>query len=303
MGRKYNQPFLASFNASLEFDFQGSRGTPNGGLIPARQLDVRLGLERLIHDSEASCPNRKFQFRSRAAFVVCLLLFLSKTGVDTAQAQSDKGDGQNKTLFLVAHPELPDPIFKESVVLMFPPSMGAANGVVVGVIINKPARVALSEIFPNDKALKNRSETVCFGGPVDPRAPGVAFRSSKAVKQAALLFGDVYVSFDRDFIKELLKEPEKTPDLRLFVGVSQWGPAQLQNEMAMGAWYSVWAETNLIFSASPQSLWHKLFERAEPAPIVKFPGAPFGLSANVMELPHDSRYLPPLFLGHGNHAG
>ncbi len=162
--------------------------------------------------------NRKFQFRSRAAFVFCLLLFLSKTAVDTAHAQSDKGDSQNKTLFLVAHPELPILIFKESVVLMFPPSVGAANGVVVGLIVNKPARVALSEIFPNDKALKNRSETVYFGGPVDPRAPGVVFRSSKAVKQAALLFGDVYVSFDRDFIKELLKEPEKTPGLRLFVG-------------------------------------------------------------------------------------
>jgi putative transcriptional regulator len=279
MGGKYNQPFLASFNASLKFAVQGSRATPSGGLIPARQLDVRLGLKRLIHDSEASCSNRKFQFRSRAAFVFCLLLFLSKTAVDTAQAKSDKGDSRNKTLFLVAHPELPDPIFKESVVLMFPPSVGAANGVVVGLIVNKPARVALSEIFPNDKTLKNRSETVCFGGPVDSRAPGVVFRSSKAVKQGALLFGDVYVSFDRDFIKELLKEPEKTPDLRLFVGVSQWGPAQLQNEMAMGAWYGVRAEVNLIFSASPQSLWHTLLERAEPAPVAKFTGVPLFFSS------------------------
>ncbi len=227
MGRKYNQPFLAPFNASLKFDFQGSRPTPSGGLILARQLDVRLGLAEPTRDSHASCPNRKFQFRSRAAFVFCLLLFLSKTPVHQARAQSDKRGSQNKTLFLVAHPELPDPIFKESVVLMFPPSVGAANGVVVGLIVNKPARVALSEIFPNDKTLKNRSETVCFGGPVDSRAPGVVFRSSKAIKQGALLFGDVYVSFDRDFIKELLKEPEKTPDLRLFVGVSQWGPAVL----------------------------------------------------------------------------
>jgi putative transcriptional regulator len=303
MGEKQNQPFLVSLNAFLKFDFQGSRATPDGGLFLARQLDGRLGLEKPMRDSHANCPNRKFQFRSRAAFVFCLLLFLSKTTVETVQAQSDKGDSQNQTLFLVAHPELPDPIFKESVVLMFPPSVGAANGQVVGLIVNKPARVALSEIFPNDKALKNRSETVYFGGPVDPRAPGVVFRSNKAVKQAALLFDDVYVSFDRDFIKELLKEPGKTRDLHLFVGISQWGPAQLQNEMAMGAWYSVWAETNLIFSASPQSLWRKLLERAEPAPIVKFSGAPFGLSANVTELPHDSRYLALLFLGHGNHTG
>jgi putative AlgH/UPF0301 family transcriptional regulator len=117
---------------------------------------------------------------------------------------------------------------------------------------NKPARIALSDIFPDDQALENRSETVYFGGPVEPRAPGVVFRSSKPVKQAALLFGDIYVSFDPDFVRELLKGPEKTPDLRLFVGRSQWARAQLQNEMAMGAWYSVQAETSLIFSPSSQ---------------------------------------------------
>jgi putative transcriptional regulator len=199
--------------------------------------------------------------------------------VQAAQDKPNKGDNEDKTLFLVARTEIRDPIFKESVVLMFPSSVGAGEGVVVGLIINKPARVALSEIFPDDQALKNRSETAYFGGPVDPRAPGLVFRSKNASKQAALLFGDVYVSFDPDFIKELFKEPEKTPDLRLFLGRSQWAPAQLQTEMVMGAWYSVWAEASLIFSASPQSLWRKLFERAEPAPVAKFSDEPFGLIA------------------------
>ena len=161
---------------------------------------------------------------------------------------------------------------------MFPSSVGVGEGLIVGLIVNKPARVELSEIFPDDPALKNRPETAYFGGPVDPRAPGVVFRSSKAAKQAALLFGDVYVSFDPDFIKELLREPEKTPDLRLFMGRSQWAAAQLRNEMVMEAWYSVWAEKNLIFSASPQSLWRKLFERAEPAPVAKVSDVPFCLS-------------------------
>ena len=221
------------------------------------------------------------RLRSRVAFAFCLLLFLSKTPARAAQDKPNKGDTEDKTLFLVARPELGDPIFKESVVLMFPSSVVTREGLVVGLIVNRPARVALSEIFPNDNALKNGSETAYFGGPVDPRAPGVVFRSSKAVKQAALLFGDVYVSFDPDFIKELFKKPDKTPDLRLFVGRSQWAPVQLQYEMAKGAWYSVRAETNLIFSASPQSLWRKLFERAEPPNVARFSDVPFSLSATL----------------------
>ena len=221
------------------------------------------------------------RLRSRAAFAFCLLLVLSKTAVHAAQDKPNKGSGEDKTLFLVARPELVDPLFKESVVLMFPPSVVAVEGLVVGLIVNRPARVVLSEIFPNDDALKNRSETAYFGGPVDPQTPCVVFRSSKAVKQAALLFGDVYVSFDPDFIKELLKKPERTPDLRLFVGRSQWVTAQLQNEMAKRAWYSVRAETNLIFSASPQYLWRNLFERVEPPNVAKVSDVLFDLSANL----------------------
>jgi putative AlgH/UPF0301 family transcriptional regulator len=220
-----------------------------------------------------------FWFRSRVAFAFCLFLVLGKTPVHAAQDKPNKGDGEDKTLFLVARPEIGDPLFKESVVMMFPSSVVAIEGLVVGLIINRPARVALSEIFPDDDALKNRSVTVYFGGPVDPLAPGVVFRSSKAVKRAALLFGDIYVSFDPEFIEELLKKPEETPDFRLFVGRSQWVSAQLQNEMAMRAWYSVRAETSLIFSPSPQSLWRNLFERAEPPNFAKVSGVPFDLPA------------------------
>ena len=223
-----------------------------------------------------------FRLRSRAAIAFCLLLVLGMTPVHAAQDKPNKGDSEDKTLFLVARPELGDPLFKEAVVLMFPPSVVAAQGLMVGLIVNRPARIALSEIFPNDDTLKNRSQTAYFGGPVDPLAPCIVFRSSKAVKQAALLFGDIYVSFDPDFIKELLKRPEQTPDLRLFVGRSQWVPEQLQIEMEIRrAWYSVRAETTLIFSASPQDLWHKLFERAEPPNVAKSSDVPFDHSANL----------------------
>src|ERR1017187_6745848 len=50
MGEKQNQPFRLSFNASLKVDFQGSRVTSDGGLILVRELDERLGLEKLIEE-------------------------------------------------------------------------------------------------------------------------------------------------------------------------------------------------------------------------------------------------------------
>jgi len=50
MGEKQNQPFQLSFNASLKVDFQGSRVTSDGGLILVRELDERLGLQKLIEE-------------------------------------------------------------------------------------------------------------------------------------------------------------------------------------------------------------------------------------------------------------
>jgi len=50
MGEKQNQPFQLSFNASLKVDFQGSRVTSDGGLILIRELDERLGLEKIIEE-------------------------------------------------------------------------------------------------------------------------------------------------------------------------------------------------------------------------------------------------------------
>ena len=48
MRDRQNQPFQLSFNASLKIDFQGSRGTSDGGLILVRELDERLGFSQLI---------------------------------------------------------------------------------------------------------------------------------------------------------------------------------------------------------------------------------------------------------------
>jgi hypothetical protein len=50
VGETQNQPFQLSFNACLKVDFQGSRVTSDGGLILVRELDERLGLDKLIEE-------------------------------------------------------------------------------------------------------------------------------------------------------------------------------------------------------------------------------------------------------------
>ncbi len=187
--------------------------------------------------------------------------------ISRAGPGKDQNGSLDKAAFLVARPELQDRLFKESVVLMLPASLVEGGEPVIGLIINRPGKVALNEIFPDDKTLKDRSETAYFGGPVDTRSPGIIFRSATASRGATLLFSDVYISFDADFVSEVLKKPGDRTDVRLFLGRSQWSQQQLQDEILRGAWYKLRAETKLIFSADPQYLWLDLLRRADPAPV------------------------------------
>jgi putative transcriptional regulator len=174
------------------------------------------------------------------------------------------GAAQNatdKSLFLVARRELFDPLFKQSVILMLP---ATDSDLVVGLIVNKPTRISLREVFPTNPALKDRTDTVYFGGPVDIRTPGVLFLSSKPIEQAVHLDGDLYISFNLDFIEETLVKPEEqVRGVRLFLGRAQWAPEQLQGEVLRGAWYSEREENRWIFRQDPENVWAVLIGRLE----------------------------------------
>src|SRR5215471_20546853 len=48
VGETQKQPFQLSFNGRLRVDFQGARVTSDGGLLPVRELDERLGFGELV---------------------------------------------------------------------------------------------------------------------------------------------------------------------------------------------------------------------------------------------------------------
>ena len=177
-------------------------------------------------------------------------------------------DGGDKPLFLVARRELADPLFRGSVVLMLPVSAG---DLMVGLIVNKPTQLRLRQIFPKDSALRERSDSVYFGGPVGVDAPGAVFRASKPSKQAIHLIGDLYVSFDSHFIEEMLKKQEPGRDVRIFAGRAQWAPDQLQDEMLRGAWYNERAESSWIFSRDSENVWRILLDREQRGAMAQLP--------------------------------
>jgi putative transcriptional regulator len=168
---------------------------------------------------------------------------------------------KTKLLFLVARPSIQDPFFEKSVILMLPIE---GEPWIVGLIVNKPTRLPLLKLFPESPALKNSTENAYLGGPVDMASGALIFHAPQPPKQAMLLYDDVYLSFDADVISERFQDPKPAGDMRLFLGRSQWAPAQLQMETLQGSWYSLRAGGEVIFERDSEHLWKRLHDRAQP---------------------------------------
>src|SRR5208283_5742072 len=67
-----------------------------------------------------------------------------------------------KGVFLVASNNMKGPIFMESVIYLISYDKNGA----MGVIINHPTTVGLSEVFPDIKTLLKRDNPIYMGGPV-----------------------------------------------------------------------------------------------------------------------------------------
>jgi putative transcriptional regulator len=169
-------------------------------------------------------------------------------------------DTYREPFLLVASPDMPDPLFQQAVILMLPPT---TPPLVAGIVINKPTKMSLDQLFSHSPAIANRAQAVYFGGPVDMRSPVILMRSSRAPDATTRLFENVYMSIDAGSIRALLKGPESDKDRRLFLGRAQWTADQLHSEILRGAWTISRASPELVFSPDPVRVWRVLVQQAK----------------------------------------
>jgi putative transcriptional regulator len=187
-------------------------------------------------------PKRSATWLPRSA--VCALLFLLG-----AQWPAAAEDAKALTaIMLVARSELPDPNFADSVLLVMN-NLGPAP---IGIVVNKPSRVAVSELFPDLKRLSRLRDKVYYGGPVDFGSVWFLFRAATLQQHAIQVFDGVWLSANRDLLLQLLGRDKPMEGLRIFVGHAGWGPGQLEAEINRGDWTLERADSGKIFNAKPE---------------------------------------------------
>jgi len=161
-------------------------------------------------------------------------------------------------VLLVAKPSLTDPNFSQTVVLV----TQTEDGGTVGVIINRPTTLKLSQFLSEELPTGNYREPIFFGGPVMLKAIVSVFRSETPPAAPAFhVLKDVYLTMHPDNIERLLKDA--TARYRIYAGFSGWIPRQLASEMMRDGWYFLPADEATVFREKTDGLWEELVEQAK----------------------------------------
>ncbi|MBB5518665.1 YqgE/AlgH family protein [Amphiplicatus metriothermophilus] len=165
---------------------------------------------------------------------------------------------------LIAMPNMTDPRFEQSVVVMCAHDADHA----MGVIVNKPlANVELGdlleqlEIDPREGAA---GELVFFGGPVQTDRGVVLHTLDYRTETTLEIAPGIGLTATRDILVDIAgRRRERTPPSRFLVaiGYAGWGPGQLEDEIAMNVWVHGDAEESIVFAADPASSWRAALER------------------------------------------
>ena len=154
-------------------------------------------------------------------------------------------------ILLVARDDLPDSQFADSVVLVMN-NLGPAP---VGIIINRPMPISVSQLLADLEHLAPVRDKVYFGGPVEFGSVWFLFRATTRPEHAIQACDGVYLSADRQLLLQLLGRDNPMDGLRIFLGHAGWAPGQLETEIANGDWTPRRAEPEVIFSGKSEHSW------------------------------------------------
>lgn len=186
-----------------------------------------------------------------------MIRFLLAASLAVLVGWAPSTQASDKTVILVAKRQLNDPLYKASVLVVRP--MGGDQH--VGVIINRPTKMTLGQLFPEHKPSQMVRDPVYLGG---PSSPSVIFalvnRPASPGGKSLRLLPELYMAFETATVDSIIeKEPKHA---RFVAGLVTWQPGELRDEIRRGAWHVMDADPSIVLR-KPEGLWEELVRRAE----------------------------------------
>jgi putative transcriptional regulator len=166
-------------------------------------------------------------------------------------------------VLLLSMPQMVDPNFTRTVILLAEYSQRGAFGLVVNRQMAEPA----CEVVRPEPPMDIQKDVHLFvGGPVEPQRAWVLTARRDLDDNALELADGVYLSAAPELIRLALgSSPD--PMTRLVIGYAGWGPGQLDDELAASAWLMLPVQADLVFETPVDRMWETAIRRlgAEPS--------------------------------------
>lgn len=161
---------------------------------------------------------------------------------------------------LVAAPELGDPNFERTVVLLIQHDDQGA----MGVVINRPYGTAptgelLRRLGVNAGNVQGMTK-LFYGGPVQPEIGMVVHGTDYALPSTRLVAQGIAVTSDPKVLADSAQGTGPHQAIPV-LGYAGWAPGQLESELAQGAWLTLPADPALVFATGSAQLWRTAYAR------------------------------------------
>ena len=163
---------------------------------------------------------------------------------------------------LIAMPQVLDPFFSRSVVLLAAHEEGGEGGS-LGFVVNRPSQLKVDEVLRElDIEWLGGSEAAAFvGGPVQPEVGTVLLSldglngAEGGVEADGITRIAPGVGATQNILA-LRTLARRAPDhMRLLLGHAGWGPGQLMQELTRSDWLTAPVEESIVFSPDPKDAW------------------------------------------------
>lgn len=229
--------------------------------VPARQFNRLTSNSRSYHPAVTSDESLSYPDHPAYALVRSNSIQASsetRSNVFLAvQSKSPEDLGTGKVL--VASRALDDPNFAETVVLL----VRWDGDSVVGLILNRPTKIPLSQALDQFEGMKDRSDPVYLGGPVEPTTAFALLRSTAGLDGAEKILSGVYlIATDAPFEKAISGRPDPR-NFHVYAGYAGWTQHQLREEVEAGGWFIFQGDARTVFDSPPDSLWQEMIQKTE----------------------------------------
>jgi putative transcriptional regulator len=152
----------------------------------------------------------------------------------------------DRPLVLVAAPELQDPLYGGSVLVVTP--VGSDQH--AGFIVNRPTNFKLGKAGP-----------IYLGGPIEPELIfALVERNNSPGAKSIQIAPGLYAAYDGSVVDGIIKsDPQHA---RLMAGLVVWRAGELRDEIKRGAWYTLEPDAALVMR-NPEGLWEELVRRSQ----------------------------------------